>query len=201
MFAGASAQVATVASPKTQLEQLSRKLQHLYSVVLATEKEFHPRLAGLDLLDKLINDPAWAWLRPLSNLAAEIDHVLAQSQPPTEYDHAVVAAQLRGLLAGEGDLANESFLNRYRPLLQLSPETRQRARRIADIVEGRAQRIRERGRAPACASSMGHALQAPRPRQLTVPATDRFEHAGNAAGKAARRPLADCGATFGRLTA
>lgn len=111
-----------MASPKTQLEQLSRKLQRLYSAVLAAERQFHPQLAGLDLLDKLVNDPAWAWLRPLSTLAAEIDHVLAQPQPPTEYDHAVVAAQLRGLLAGEGDLANESFLDRYRPLLQLSPE-------------------------------------------------------------------------------
>jgi len=111
-----------MASPKTQLEQLSRKLQRLYSLVLAAEREFHPQLAALDLLDKLVNDPEWAWLRPLSTINAEIDHVLAQPQPPTEYDHAVVATHLRGLLAGEGDLVNESFLNRYRPLLQMSPE-------------------------------------------------------------------------------
>lgn len=109
-------------SPKTQLEQLSRRLQRLYSLVLAAQREFHPQLAALDLLDRLVNDPEWAWLRPLSTINAEIDHVLAQPQPPTEYDHAVVANHLRGLLAGEGDLVNETFLNRYRPLLQMSPE-------------------------------------------------------------------------------
>lgn len=119
-------------SPKTQLEQLSRKLQHLYSLVLATERQFQPQLGGLELLDKLVNDPAWAWLRPLSTLNAQIDHVLAQLQPPTEYDHAVVAAHLRGLLAGEGDLANESFLNRYRPLLQLSPNSPARTANCGD---------------------------------------------------------------------
>lgn len=109
-------------SPKTQLEHLSRKLQSLYSLVLTTERQFHPELAGLELLDKLVNHPEWAWLRPLSTINAEIDHVLAQPQPPTEYDHAVVAAHIRGLLAGEGDLVNELFLKRYRPLLQMSPE-------------------------------------------------------------------------------
>lgn len=109
-------------SPQAALEQLSDKLQRLYSLVLAAEREFHPQLAGLSLLDKLVNDPEWAWLRPLSTLTAEIDHVLSQPEPPTEYDHAVVAARLRGLLAGEGDLANETFLQRYRPLLPMNPE-------------------------------------------------------------------------------
>ncbi len=55
-------------------------------------------------------------------LTVEIDHVLAQAQAPTEYDHAVVAAHIRGLLSGEGELRQESFLERYRPLLQLNPE-------------------------------------------------------------------------------
>ncbi|MFL6617021.1 MAG: hypothetical protein ACJ8MH_00380, partial [Povalibacter sp.] len=63
-----------------------------------------------------------AWLRPLSLLSAEIDHALAQSQAPTVYDHAVVAAHIRGLIAGENDLRHDPFLDRYRPLLQLNPE-------------------------------------------------------------------------------
>jgi hypothetical protein len=112
----------TVASPKDELELLSRKLQALYGLVLEAERQFVPSSGGLGLLDKLMNDPAWAWLRPLSALIAEIDHVLAQEQPPTEYDHAVVAAHIRGLLAGEGDLRNEQFLDRYRSLLQTHPE-------------------------------------------------------------------------------
>jgi len=109
-------------TPKAELEFLARKLQHLYSLVLETERQFDSGPAGLALMDRLVNDPAWAWLRPLSLLTAEIDHVLAQTQPPTEYDHAVVAAHIRGLLAGEGDLRRDVFLDRYRPLLQLNPE-------------------------------------------------------------------------------
>ena len=104
--------------PTAELEMLSRKLQQLYSHLLEAEREFQPPVGALELLDKLVNDPAWAWLRPLSLLIADIDHVLAQQQPPTEYDRAVVAGHLRGLLAGEGDLQNEQFLNRYRALLQ-----------------------------------------------------------------------------------
>lgn len=111
-----------MATPKDDIELLARKLQHLYSLILRTEREFDSGPGGLALLDRLINDPAWAWLRPLSALTAEIDHVLAQSQAPTQYDHAVVAAHVRGLLSGEGDLRNEAFLERYRPLLQMNPE-------------------------------------------------------------------------------
>jgi len=103
-----------------ELEMLSRKLQQLYSHLLEAEREFQPSLAGLALLDRLVNDPAWAWLRPLSALIADIDHVLAQEQPPTEHDRAVVAGHLRGLLAGEGDRQNEQFLTRYRALLQMN---------------------------------------------------------------------------------
>lgn len=107
--------------PAAQLEALSRKLQKLHALLLDAEREFHPALAPLTLLDRLVNDPAWAWLRPLSALIADIDHVMAQDQPPTEFDRAVVAAHIRGLLAGEGDLKNDAFLDRYRALLQLQP--------------------------------------------------------------------------------
>lgn len=109
-------------TPETALEAISRKLQRLYTLVLKGEREFDGSAGGLALLDQLMNHPAWAWLRPLSMLIAEIDHVLAQTQPPTEYDYAVVAAHIRGLLSGEGELRNDAFLERYRALLQLNPE-------------------------------------------------------------------------------
>jgi hypothetical protein len=107
--------------PGQQLESLSRKLQQLHSLTLAAEKQFHPVMGEWALLDKLMTDPAWAWLRPISALIADIDHVLAQDVAPTQYDFAVVAGRVRELLAGEGE-ANSAFVERYRPLLQSSAE-------------------------------------------------------------------------------
>jgi hypothetical protein len=106
---------------RAQLTALSRKLRDLHARIIATEQSFHPPAAGLALLDRLTNDPAWAWLRVLSGIIADIDHVLARDAPSAN-DAAVVAAHVRGMLAGEGDLHNAQFMERYRPLLQLDPD-------------------------------------------------------------------------------
>jgi hypothetical protein len=107
--------------PSEQLEILRRKLQQLHALTLDAEKQFHPVMGTWELLDRLVKDPAWAWLRPLSALIADIDHVLAQQEPATEFDLAVAAAHTRELLAGEGE-SNVPFNERYVPLLQQSTE-------------------------------------------------------------------------------
>ena len=106
---------------KAALEQVSRKLQELYSAVLDAERRFAPSGAGLALLDRLMNDPAWAWLRPLSSLIAEVDHALAQEGELSATEAAAAAAHIRGLIFGEGDLVDTAFLTYYRSLLQLDP--------------------------------------------------------------------------------
>lgn len=107
---------------KAALENVSRKLQQLYAAVLRAERRFAPAGAGLELLDRLMNDPAWAWLRPLSALIAEVDHALAQDVELSAMEGAAAAAHIRGLLLGEGDQVDEPFLTRYRSLLQLDHE-------------------------------------------------------------------------------
>jgi hypothetical protein len=105
--------------PRAVLEEVSRKLQQLYAATLNAERRFAPSGAGLELLDRLMNDPAWAWLRPLSTLIAEVDHALAQDGELSELEGAAAAAHIRGLILGEGDLLDEGFLTHYRSLLQL----------------------------------------------------------------------------------
>ena len=105
--------------PRAALEDVSRKLQDLYGAVLSAERRFAPSGAGLELLDRLMNDPAWAWLRPLSSLIAEVDHALAQDAELSAMESPRAAAHIRGLLFGEGDLLDNEFLTHYRSLLQL----------------------------------------------------------------------------------
>jgi hypothetical protein len=104
---------------KAALEDVSRKLQQLFSATLNAERRFAPSGAGLELLDRLMNDPAWAWLRPLSTLIAEVDHALAQDAELSELEGAAAAAHIRGLIFGEGDQVDSEFLTHYRSLLQL----------------------------------------------------------------------------------
>lgn len=143
--------MSSAPSESVSLETISRKLQRLYELVLAAERAFAPTSGGLPLLDRLLNDPAWAWLRPLSLLIAEIDHVLAQSDELTSQEHAAAAAHVRGLLFGEGDLANSDFLTRYRSLLQFDPalasahgELRQLLRAFPAESENEAERLHVR---------------------------------------------------------
>jgi len=105
--------------PRAALEDVSRKLQQLYAAVLHAERRFAPSGAGLELLDRLMNDPTWAWLRPLSTLIAEVDHALAQDAELSELEGAAAAAHIRGLIFGEGDTVDQEFLTHYRSLLQL----------------------------------------------------------------------------------
>ena len=105
--------------PKAALENVSRKLQQLFAATLNAERRFAPSGAGLELLDRLMNDPAWAWLRPLSTLISEVDHALAQDAELSELEGAAAAAHIRGLVFGEGDPGDAEFLTHYRSLLQL----------------------------------------------------------------------------------
>lgn len=106
---------------RQKLESLSDTLQRLHGLVLQAERDIVATPGGLALLDKLVNDPHWAWLRPLSQLIADIDHVGAHADAPGTGEQAFAAARVRGLVFGEGEHLHPEFLQRYRPLLQIDP--------------------------------------------------------------------------------
>ncbi|MGH8251603.1 MAG: hypothetical protein ACREVI_13050 [Steroidobacteraceae bacterium] len=100
------------------LEAVSRALQELHKQILEAEGPFIPGQKGLALLDRLINDPEWAWLRALSMSIADLDEALATDTDLTSGDAAAAAGHVRALVFGLGEPRDEAFLERYRPLLQ-----------------------------------------------------------------------------------
>ena len=103
---------------RRDLEGVSRALQEVHKEILEAEGQFAPGRKGLELLNRLINDPEWAWLRALSRLMAELDEALAKDTDLTPAEGAAAAGQVRALVFGLGEPHDETFLNRYRPLLQ-----------------------------------------------------------------------------------
>lgn len=103
------------------LEAVSRGLQEVHRQILDAEGPYIPGRKGLALLDRLINDPEWSWLRALSKLIADLDEALAAPRELTPGDAAAAAGHARALVFGLGEPRDEAFLNRYRPLLQASP--------------------------------------------------------------------------------
>ena len=116
-----AAMADTASQLRDDLEAVSRALQQLHKLVLEAEGAPLPGQAGLALLDRLLNDPGWAWLRPLSKLIADLDEGLAKDTGLTEGEAAAAAGHVRALVFGLGEPRDEAFLGRYRPLLQVSP--------------------------------------------------------------------------------
>ena len=102
------------------LEGVSRALQALHKQILEAEGAYLPGRSSLELLDRLLNDPAWAWLRALSSVITDLDEALAKDPDVTPDEAAAAAGHVRALVFGLGEPRDEAFLARYRPLLQQS---------------------------------------------------------------------------------
>ena len=130
------------------LEAVSRALQSVHQQVLEAEGAYLPGRTSLALLDKLINDSEWAWLRALSKAIADLDELLAVPSDLTPAGAAAAAGRVRALVFGLGEPRDEGFLNRYRPLLQLSPalaSAHGELKRLVDVLapERRTHSVRE----------------------------------------------------------
>ena len=102
------------------LEAVSRALQAVHKLILEAEGAYLPGRSSLELLDRLLHDPAWAWLRTLSQLIADLGEAIAEDDELTLAKAASAAGLVRALVFGLGEPRDEAFLARYRPLLQSS---------------------------------------------------------------------------------
>jgi hypothetical protein len=106
------------------LGDLRRALLRLHKTLLDWERggyeRIHGRQSSNDLLTALLNDPQFAWLRPISQLIVRIDEILDEKTPPMRNDIDTVAAQVR-LLTSPNEGGNV-YERRYHMALQEHPD-------------------------------------------------------------------------------
>ena len=105
------------------LSEVRRPLLALHKSILnheraAYEKEFGP-VTPAAFLQVLINGSGFRWLTPLSTVIANVDETL-DDKKATGADRIAAAEAVTGLFSS--GLPNNTFLPRYLPLLQASPQ-------------------------------------------------------------------------------
>jgi hypothetical protein len=116
------------ASPeeRSRLGTIRNSLLALHKILLETERVRYERINGrindmFQLLNLTINDPAFAWLRPLSTLIVQIDeHLDDKENPLTMEKSAVLTKEVRELLT-PSQVGND-FQRNYHWALQESPD-------------------------------------------------------------------------------
>ena len=116
--------VAEVRQAEKLLGDLRQALLRLHKTLLDWERAGYERIHGRqtsnDLLNALLNDPQFAWLRPISQLIVRIDELLSEKTPPMRSDVDAVVAQVRALTSpnAEGNV----YERRYDTVLQEHPD-------------------------------------------------------------------------------
>jgi hypothetical protein len=107
-----------------RLRELRGGLLRLHKLLLDAERAAyereHGRVAAGEMLQLVINDARFAWLRRLSELIVSVDEMLdARDEPATGADARAVVSQARTLLAPADDATG--FAAKYRAALQTDP--------------------------------------------------------------------------------
>jgi hypothetical protein len=89
------------------LRHLAAELRVLHQALLQARREEYERdhgpIAGpTQLFQLVVNDPAFAWLRPLSALMADLDEMLEAEEPATDEEAGAVRHELEHLFSPAG---------------------------------------------------------------------------------------------------
>jgi hypothetical protein len=103
---------------------LRQALLRLHKVLLDWERagyeRIHGRQSSHDMLTALLNDPQFAWLRPMSQLIVRIDEILSDKTPPMRNDVDAIVSQVR-VLTSPNETGN-TYERRYDMALQQHPD-------------------------------------------------------------------------------
>lgn len=120
-----------------QLRDVRHALLRLHKTLLDAERVRYERLYGRiesagALLQLVIHDPWFAWLRPLSELVVQIDERLDGDDPVLASEAKALTGQVRSLLQAveEGDV----FQQHYHAALQDVPDVVMAHREVSKIL-------------------------------------------------------------------
>ena len=113
------------ASTRQRLIELRQPLLHLHKTLLELEREAYERAHGrvensYALLQLVLRDPWFAWLRSLSELMVQIDEMLDAREAPKETEAVALIDQARVLLTPSE--TGSGFQKKYFHSLQESPD-------------------------------------------------------------------------------
>ncbi len=113
------------AATRGRLGEVRRALLRLHKVLLEAERASYERGRGSvggsgEFLQLVLNDPWFAWLRPVSELIVRIDELQEAAQETTEGEALAALAQAAALVRPAG--GGGEFGRRYREALQQSPD-------------------------------------------------------------------------------
>jgi hypothetical protein len=108
---------------RERLRQLGARLLELHATLLAwarrAHEELHGPISAAELLQLLLRDERFAWLRALSGMIARIDATLDADEPPAPLSVESFFGEAQGLLRSGGSGA---FATTYAEALQDSPD-------------------------------------------------------------------------------
>lgn len=116
----------SVESPGAErlMKDLRQAMLRLHKTLLDWERRAYERIHGRQssnaLLDALLEDPQFAWLRPLSQMIVRIDEMLEDEIPPERGDLEAVIGHVRDLTTPNE--TGNAYEQRYHAALQESPD-------------------------------------------------------------------------------
>jgi len=114
---------STATSESNRLREVRLKLLHLHQTLLEMERRSfertHGRVNSGELLQLVINNEQFAWLRILSALVVQIDEILDADEPVSDADMISLIAAARQLFTESED---HEFHHKYQAALQQEPE-------------------------------------------------------------------------------
>ena len=121
----------------TLLKELRQGLLRLHKTLLDWERAAYERIHGRQssnaLLDALLTDPQFSWLRPLSQLVVRIDEMLEDDTPPEDSDLQAVLAHVRDLTTPSE--TGNPYEQRYYAALQEHPDAVFAHRDLAALIK------------------------------------------------------------------